>query len=85
MSKVGGDDLDDDFVLDELVALSDPEDPETPSDDGDDAVFLSPDEDGTQAQRDKAQEKKRKRKEKEKQRKAKVGSLATVSVCPAIT
>ena len=74
MSKVGGDDLDDDFVPDELVALSDPEESEATSDD-DGAAFLSPDEDGQQAEETRVQEKKRKRKEKEKERKAKASGL----------
>lgn len=69
MKKTGGDDLDDDFVPDDLVALSDPE---TLSEDRDEAVFLSPDEEGGQVDNLRVQEKKRKRKEKERERKAKV-------------
>lgn len=73
MSKVGGDDLADDFIPDDLVALSDPEDPETPSNASDDEGGLfTPDEDGEQSANAREQEKKRKRKQKEKERKAKV-------------
>lgn len=86
MSKAGGgDDLEDDFVPDELVALSDPEGPETPSDDGDDTVFLSPDEDGEQPSRTKDQDKKRKRKEREKERKAKVSQWSPFPQISKIT
>lgn len=80
MSNQRGDDLDDDFVIDELVALSGDED------DQDDAQaeatddvrgLLSEDEEGPSAAeqliKDQASvDKKRKRREKEKERKAKV-------------
>ena len=73
----GGDDLDDDFVPDDIVAMSDEEDlPETE----DIGELLSADEDGgnegqsTQTQSAAAAEKKRKRRAKEKERKAKVCS-----------
>ena len=71
----GGDDLEDDFVPDDLVALSDEDDiPET----DDIGELLSADEDGGQASQPSqsksaaALEKKRKRRAKEKERKAKV-------------
>ena len=76
MSRHVGDDLEDDFVPDDLVALSDEEDdvPET-EDIGD---LLSADEAGPSASQPgqstsaAALEKKRKRRAKEKERKAKV-------------
>lgn len=75
MSRQRGDDLDDDFVPDDLVALSDA----AGSDLGDDVQdFQSADEDAEEdGGFDKAKsdrEKKRKRREKEKERKAKVHS-----------
>ena len=75
----GGDDLDDDFVPDDLVALSDVEDEDAAhSADGEDiAALLSADE-GEAAQASGSQvaaEKKRKRRAKEKERKAKVRRL----------
>ena len=73
----GGDDLEDDFVPDDLVAMSDEDDlAETE----DIEELLSVDEDGgedgqsSQAQSAAAAEKKRKRRAKEKERKAKVCS-----------
>ena len=73
----GGDDLDDDFVPDDIVAMSEEEDlPETE----DIGELLSADEDGgkdgqsSQTQNAAAAEKKRKRRAKEKERKAKVCS-----------
>lgn len=76
--KQGGDDLEDDFVVDDLVALSDGEggDPEG-SLQSDNAEEASPDEveDIQPAPNDRsAAEKKRKRREKLKQNKAKVPS-----------
>jgi len=76
--RQGGDDLDDDFVPDDLVALSDG----AASDPGDDVQdLLSPDEEAEEdsegdlkAKSDK--EKKRKRREKERERKAKKRKLA---------
>jgi protein CMS1 len=73
MLKQRGDDLDDDFVPDDLVALSDA----AASDPGDDVHdLLSADEGAEDDGRDDKtkfdREKKRKRREKEKQRKAKV-------------
>ncbi|KAI0646852.1 U3-containing 90S pre-ribosomal complex subunit-domain containing protein [Trametes meyenii] len=74
-----GDDLEDDFVLDDLVALSDEDDlPNTEDISG----LLSADEDGgddaqsSQPQSAAALEKKRKRRAKEKERKAKKRKLA---------
>ncbi|OBZ75478.1 hypothetical protein A0H81_04539 [Grifola frondosa] len=77
MIRQRGDDLDDDFVPDDLVAMSEEEDLQ----DGEDIGLLTADEDvdiqGETSQADKdAQEKKRKRRVKEKERKAKV--------CPSI-
>jgi len=77
MMRQGGDDLDDDFVPDDLVALSDG----AASDPGDDVQdLLSPDEEAEDSEGDlKAKsdkEKKRKRREKEKERKAKKRKLA---------
>jgi len=79
--KQGGDDLDDDFVLDELVALSDNEGPGDARLDDED-VFVNADDvqDGdeneesgeTTVNANSALAKKRKRREKEKERKAKV-------------
>jgi protein CMS1 len=75
MNGQRGDDLDDDFVPDELVATSGEED-EVEHRLGDDIDgLLSADEDAEEAQLNKersATEKKRKRREKEKERKAKV-------------
>lgn len=76
MSKHGGDDLDDDFVPDELVALSDEEDNYHSPEDEDITALLSADEtEPTKAEpipNEAAAAKKRKRREKEKERKAKV-------------
>jgi len=78
MMRQGGDDLDDDFVPDDLVALSDG----AVSDPGDDVQdLLSADdeveEDGESDSKAKSdKEKKRKRREKEKERKAKKRKLA---------
>jgi len=80
--KQGGDDLDDDFVLDELVALSDNEGPGDARLDDED-VFVNADDDvqdgdeneesgETAVNANSALAKKRKRREKEKERKAKV-------------
>lgn len=71
----GGDDLDDDFIPDELVALSDDEGA-LQAPDADINALLSADEDAeeieTETQRNQAAaEKKRKRREKDKERKAK--------------
>lgn len=77
----GGDDLDDDFVPDELVALSDGEEPtaagspHSPSDPEDDAPSADEFAEGGnegQSKSSAVKEKKRKRREKEKERKAKV-------------
>lgn len=85
MSKQGGDDLDDDFVPDDLVALSEDEDAGQSAEGDDIGAFLSAGEED-EAQESRAQgaskgasEKKRKRRAKEKERRAKVsgdGSLA---------
>lgn len=76
MNRTGGDDLDDDFVPDDLVALSDAEDEEAGhSADGEDVeALLSADEGSPQPSTSDlaAAEKKRKRRAKEKERKAKV-------------
>ncbi|KAI0818866.1 U3-containing 90S pre-ribosomal complex subunit-domain containing protein [Irpex lacteus] len=69
-----GDDLDDDFVPDDLVALSEPED--TVSVDEDVNALLSADEGDVPSSNQKAEEKKRKRRAKEKERKAKKQKLA---------
>ena len=80
--KQGGDDLEDDFVLDELVALSDNEGPGDARLDDED-VFVNADDDvqdgdeneesgETAVNANSALAKKRKRREKEKERKAKV-------------
>ncbi|KAJ8587997.1 hypothetical protein M405DRAFT_741061 [Rhizopogon salebrosus TDB-379] len=84
MNGQRGDDLDDDFVPDELVATSGEED-EVEHRLGDDIDgLLSADEDAEEAQLNKersATEKKRKRREKEKERKAKKRKMAeTVEV-----
>lgn len=84
MSKQGGDDLDDDFVPDDLVALSEDEDGGQSAEGDDVGAFLSAGEDEAQSSRPQgapanASEKKRKRRAKEKERKAKVsgdGSFA---------
>jgi len=74
MTKTGGDDLDDDFVPDELVAMSDDEDALQVAD-GDINALLSADEEemdeGEVQKSQAAAAKKRKRREKEKERKAK--------------
>lgn len=83
----GGDDLDDDFVPDDLVALS--EDEEGHSADGEDVnALLSADEDTagpvdaeTVQAEAAAVEKKRKRKAKEKERKAKVRTYSHAPQC----
>lgn len=83
MSRTGGDDLDDDFVPDDLVALSDPEDEEAahPADGEDVGALLSADEDNAAPSTSQADpEKKRKRRAKEKERKAKVRSAVTVCI-----
>lgn len=71
----GGDDLDDDFVPDDLVALSDDESvagsSHSISDEGDDAISGA-EEAGAQGTTKASSDKKRKRREKEKERKAKV-------------
>ncbi|KAA1471258.1 hypothetical protein DENSPDRAFT_776008 [Dentipellis sp. KUC8613] len=69
-----GDDLDDDFVPDDIVALSETDD----VDDADDDIekLLSADEDAPVNQEQSLVDKKRKRREKEKQRKAKKRKLA---------
>jgi protein CMS1 len=82
MMRQGGDDLDDDFVPDDLVALSDG----AVSDPGDDVQdLLSADdeveEDGESDSKAKSdKEKKRKRREKEKERKAKVRAISSLWV-----
>lgn len=79
MAAQRGDDLEDDFVPDDLVALSD-EDSDLPNAD-DIAGLLSADEDGDNGAQashlpsEAAMEKKRKRRAKEKERKAKVRSF----------
>lgn len=82
MNRTGGDDLDDDFVPDDLVTLSDVEDEEAAhSADGEDiAALLSADEgEETQASTSQvATEKKRKRRAKEKERRAKVRFLMSL-------
>lgn len=81
MNRTGGDDLDDDFVPDDLVALSDPEDEGAAhSADGEDVgALLSADEDNAAPSTSQAAlDKKRKRRAKEKERKAKVLSVVTV-------
>jgi len=78
--RQGGDDLDDDFVPDELVALSDGEEPvggsaSDPADDvhGSLSVEEEASDDGEAERKNEGKkEKKRKRREKEKERKAKV-------------
>ncbi|KAI0685488.1 U3-containing 90S pre-ribosomal complex subunit-domain containing protein [Cytidiella melzeri] len=73
-----GDDLDDDFVPDDLVALSDPEDAGAVSGECEEDVnaLLSADEDSGGPSNQKVEEKKRKRRTKEKERKAKKQKLA---------
>ena len=78
MSRQGGDDLDDDFVPDDLVALSEEEDAGQSAEGDDVAAFLSAGEED-EAQPSQGQsasidlsEKKRKRRAKEKERRAKV-------------
>jgi protein CMS1 len=69
--KEGGDDYDDDFIPDELVALSTDEDAQS----WEGETFFSDVEDGEHVEKPKDEvvtTKKRKRREKEKQRKAKV-------------
>lgn len=71
MSRTRGDDLEDDFVPDDLVDLSEDD---FASVEGDDVgALLSPDEDGQQSNK-KDDEKKRKRKVKDKERKAKASA-----------
>lgn len=75
MSKHRGDDLDDDFVPDELVALSDQEDTYSPEDEDITALLSADETEPTKAEptpNEAAAAKKRKRREKEKERKAKV-------------
>lgn len=77
MSGQRGDDLEDDFVPDELVASSGEEDGRTEAVDGIEGL-LSADEDAEQEEaerRGKAALSKRKRKEREKERRAKVCSI----------
>ncbi len=78
MTTHRGDDLEDDFIPDDLVALSDDEDA-LQAPDVDINTLLSADEedvDEAEIQRNQAAaEKKRKRREKEKERKAKVSTL----------
>ena len=80
----GGDDLDDDFVPDDLVAMSEDED-DLNSPDGEDINALLSAEEGESSQPDAAKKeaaaaKKRKRREKEKERKAKVRALAPLMI-----
>lgn len=82
MERQGGDDLDDDFVPDELVALSDGEEAAHSADGDNIDRLLSADEDAEPEDEAEAEragkaiiEKKRKRREKEKERKLKVCSL----------
>jgi len=85
--RQGGDDLDDDFVPDELVALSDGEEPvggsaSDPADDvhGSLSVEEEASDDGEAERKNEGKkEKKRKRREKEKERKAKKGKLTESS------
>lgn len=82
MIRQNGDDLDDDFVPDDLVALSD-DGASEPTEDVQD--LLSADEDDAEATskaKEDVQEKKRKRREKEKERKAKV-THSTAPCTPA--
>ena len=71
----GGDDLEDDFVPDDLVALSDAESvvgsSHSVSDGGDDAISGG-EETGAQSTANTTSDKKRKRREKDKERRAKV-------------
>jgi len=82
MSKQGGDDLDDDFVPDDLVALSEDEDAGQSAEGDDVGAFLSAGEEdepratGAQGATMSASEKKRKRRAKEKERRAKKRRLA---------
>lgn len=75
--------MEDDFVPDDLVALSDPEDEEAPSAGDDVNALLSAEEEGGEPSSRKVEEKKRKRRAKEKERKAKkrkvIGSLDVVT------
>ena len=75
MNSYGGDDLDDDFVPDELVALSEPEDAVSGDGEEDVNALLSADEGEAPSLNQKAEEKKRKRRAKEKERKAKVRTV----------
>jgi len=87
MMRQGGDDLDDDFVPDELVALSDGEEPvggsaSDPADDvhGSLSVEEEASDDGEAERKNEGKkEKKRKRREKEKERKAKKRKLTESS------
>lgn len=83
LSAHRGDDLEDDFVPDDLVALSDLEDDGAHSADGEDVgALLSADEDTAGASSSQAaDEKKRKRRAKEKERKAKVCMSLRPCVC----
>lgn len=75
MMRPGGDDLDDDFVPDELVALSDGDEPVDDAQGSlsvDEEVVDDPESEGKNKS---DREKKRKRREKEKERKAKVRLL----------
>ena len=86
MSKQGGDDLDDDFVPDDLVALSEDEDAGQSAEGDDVGAFLSAGEEdgsrpsGSQGASMSASEKKRKRRAKEKERRAKVCCYHRLSV-----
>ena len=84
----GGDDLDDDFVPDDLVAFSDEEEGGHSADGDDVNALLSADEGTSEAAealkaQEAAQEKKRKRKAKDKERKAKVRTAASRSPASA--
>lgn len=73
----GGDDLEDDFVFDDIVAFSDEEEGGHSADADDVNALLSAEEDPVEdaealRAQEAAQEKKRKRKAKDKERKAKV-------------
>lgn len=90
MSKQGGDDLDDDFVPDDLVSLSEDEDAGQSAEGEDIAAFLSAGEEN-EAQESRAQgtstsvsEKKRKRRAKEKERRAKVSGNSNLAGCTTL-
>lgn len=79
MSQHRGDDLDDDFVPDDLVALSGEESDEDVPSAEDGREFFTAEDDQPQPQRGAEignTDKKRKRREKDKQRKAKVSFLS---------